>query len=66
VIVANGRLTGWHRHHGRCASPTISANIVAKAIAGTRTKTLNRRPSAMPTKTLIIANANAIAPRAQD
>jgi hypothetical protein len=30
--------------------------MMAKAIAGTRTKTLNRRPSAMPTKTQMIAN----------
>src|SRR6266849_4360744 len=43
------------------AIPTIIANIMANVTAGTRITTLYRRPSAMPARTLIIANSGVIA-----
>jgi hypothetical protein len=45
-----------------CATPIIIANNMAMVTAGTRIKTLYRRPRVTPARTLIIANSSAIAP----
>ena len=39
---------------------TIIANIMANVTAGTRIKTLYRKPSAMPPRPLIVANSKSV------